>query len=101
MEQKRAPPTDPVFCLVSTAFDEQASDLQNDMGSPAVSLESFWGIYLEMLNSFQSMTIDLSHAFATMYEGEDSEISLLEGLNELQYGRNVIGSLEPEGFADP
>ena len=91
MEKEWAPPSDPVFCLVPSAFDEQISELYDKLGSPPVSINSFWEIYLHLLNSFHTLSIDFSMAFATANNGEEFDLPLLPGLKEFRNGDQAGG----------
>ncbi|KZO89549.1 hypothetical protein CALVIDRAFT_569823 [Calocera viscosa TUFC12733] len=50
-----APPEHEVFQLVPERFEKQAKTLFDELGHPAVDRESFWAIYLMMLEGFMSL----------------------------------------------
>jgi hypothetical protein len=52
MEATWAPPSNPIFKLVPDAFDQQASAIYAEIGSPAISIKSFWIVYSGMLSAF-------------------------------------------------
>ena len=58
MEQKYAPPDDPVFDLVPYAFAVCANAVWTDMGSPEPQFSNAWDIYLQICDVLQSMVWD-------------------------------------------
>lgn len=58
MEQKYAPPNDPVFDLVPHAFAVHANAVWTDMGSPEPEFRNVWEIYLHIRDALRSMAWD-------------------------------------------
>jgi hypothetical protein len=58
MEQKYAPPDDPVFDLVPHAFAVHANAVWADMGSPEPQFSNAWDIYLHLRDALRSMAWD-------------------------------------------
>jgi hypothetical protein len=89
MEQLFAPPDHPVFQLVPPAFEEVAQAAYMQMGQPPVSDKTFWGVYMQLLNSLRNLLthVDLAPILASHQEVtrdiETESIPLLLGLKEL------------------
>jgi hypothetical protein len=97
IEDLYAPRDHPVFQLVPPAFEQRAQDLYTIIGRPAVSSDTFWTVYLQLLGRFRALQNDpeLTHVLECHREMtqrvEDEEIGLLPGLRELRNGDNVVG----------
>ncbi len=55
MEEKWCPRSDPVFELVPQLFATQITDYYRRLGSPPVSIHTFWDIYSRLLAQFQAV----------------------------------------------
>lgn len=95
MEQKWAPPNDPVFELTPPAFQEQADTLYEGLGRPAVTSETFWIVYTQLLFAFrnQAQTPELAVALSNTSADKDfvAEMPLIPGLQDLRHGGDVVG----------
>ncbi|KZT18518.1 hypothetical protein NEOLEDRAFT_1152582 [Neolentinus lepideus HHB14362 ss-1] len=85
-----------VFQLTPPAFNVQAHALYEGLGLPTVTLNSFWIIYTNLLDTFKNQpeALDqevLTAANAACEELEDEEVLLLPNLAELCMGGRVIG----------
>lgn len=58
MEQKFAPPDDPVFDLVPHAFAVHANAIWMEMGSPEPEFHNAWEIYVHIRDALQSNVWD-------------------------------------------
>ncbi|KAG6818632.1 hypothetical protein H0H93_003299 [Arthromyces matolae] len=94
IEQEWAPPNDPVFQLVPTAFNTRASMLYSALGQPNVSSDTFWDVYKALLAAFREQPHDaqIESALLEANRGEEDEVPLLPGLRDLRPGDSVIGS---------
>ena len=93
MEQKWATPDDPIFQLTPPIFTEQAQVIMyQSIGQPAVSLLTFWDVYLALLSAFHVLPDDpeLAAALAMGDEGAEADVLLLCDLQELWHGDNVV-----------
>ena len=70
--QLYAPPEYPVFQLVPSTFKTIATQLYADMDRPAVSWDSVWAVYLELLRRFH-----LLKALPPAYHAEWQEAATL------------------------
>ncbi|KAH7904042.1 hypothetical protein BJ138DRAFT_1186917 [Hygrophoropsis aurantiaca] len=103
VEAKYAPPDHPVFELVPPIFNQCAHDLYQAMGKPEVSSETFWDVYQQLLQRFQSTTQenpDMITLLRSSHDDDDAstnvnDIAIIPNLKELRLGANVIG---PKGF---
>ena len=92
-----APSSHPVFQLVPPLFETRAQALYLQMGQPPVSSNTFWAVYLRLLQAFRDVVsgIELAEMIAEYQEAtqltERDEISVLPGLRELRNGDRVIG----------
>ncbi|KZT10115.1 uncharacterized protein LAESUDRAFT_810391 [Laetiporus sulphureus 93-53] len=109
VERQWAPPTHPIFELVPSAFEEHAQTIYNEIGRPGVHGESFWDVYLQMLDHFNRLqgNAELSAAIAehaaTFDRLMNEKIEVLPGLRDLRNGDVLIGkrgSSAPEGNPD-
>jgi hypothetical protein len=55
VRQKYCPPNDPVFDLVPPDFGELASRFYVNMGSPLITRDNVWNVYLELLRQFRDL----------------------------------------------
>src|SRR5271168_3890457 len=92
MEREWVHPEDPVFKLVPTAFEAQVTVLYNRIGNPEVSSLTIWDVYSHLLDAFRSLPScsDFERALASVNEVVEEDIPLLDGLNELRHGDNVV-----------
>jgi hypothetical protein len=65
VEATWAPPDHPVFQLTSPTFEQLVSDIYQSKGSPTVTAESFWQIYLDMKTGFDDLADDVLAALTT------------------------------------
>ncbi|KAJ7265657.1 hypothetical protein C8J57DRAFT_1620708 [Mycena rebaudengoi] len=69
MEQKWAPPSDPVFELVPSQFGQEAAAHYDTFGSPPVNSDSFWTVYSQLLHAFCNVPLDPQ--FLELMKGAD------------------------------
>lgn len=108
LEQEYAPPDHPVFQLTPPLFHTRASAIYAQIGSPTVTRETFWDIYLKVLACFKDALTEqtesssgLDNIVATHLgdiENIEDElpIPLLEGMKELRHGAPVPTDQENE-----
>ncbi|KAJ7899222.1 hypothetical protein B0H14DRAFT_2331815 [Mycena olivaceomarginata] len=90
MEATWATPSDPVFKLVPDAFDRQVSAFYAKLGSPEVSLDSFWMIYVSLLNAFNT---DIEDGLRDDVEHADDHFEQTAALIPAQVNLPVVGDL--------
>jgi hypothetical protein len=90
MEATWATPSDPVFKLVPDAFDRQVSAFYAELGSPEVSLDSFWMIYVSLLNAFNT---DIEDGLRDDFEHADDHFEQTAALIPAQVNLPVLGDL--------
>lgn len=111
IESKYAPPDHVVFQLTPPEFNRRATHfLEHKLGSPIVTMNSFWDIYSQLLHLFQAETAHNTSLIIEVEEfSRDEEqvnaetVELLEGQQELRYNGMVIGEegLPDEEIANP
>jgi hypothetical protein len=69
MEQKWAPPSDPVFELVPSQFGQEAAAHYDTFRSPPVNSDSFWTVYSQLLHAFRNVPLDPQ--FLELMKGAD------------------------------
>lgn len=101
MEATWAPKDDPVFKLTPDSFHAQASALYAALGKPVVSLDSIWVVYAQLLNAFESISLDansvIDRSFHDDMDAADDhfevpDIGLLPNQRDLRYG-DMLGTL--------
>ncbi|KAJ7037131.1 hypothetical protein C8F04DRAFT_1180848 [Mycena alexandri] len=91
-----APSDDPVFQLVPPSFQAEASVLYEHLGSPEVTLGSFWHVYVDLLNALRHFpTADSLHRDMDAADDnfEDNAVELMAGQADLREGAAVVGNL--------
>ncbi|KAJ3754185.1 hypothetical protein EV360DRAFT_73909, partial [Lentinula raphanica] len=111
MEIKYTPADHLVFQLTPPEFNRQANYfLIQELGSPDITMESFWTVYSQLLALFRSATANdplLSREVEEIAKEDqriDSEVvDLMPGQQELRYNGKVIGQegLTAEEINDP
>ncbi|KAH9476801.1 hypothetical protein JR316_0010716 [Psilocybe cubensis] len=99
LENEYAPKDHPVFQLTPPAFDERARKIYEDIGTPEVTMASFWEIYRTMLERFcgevdEEIEVVLTARVAEEQGIDQEEISLLDGMKDLRQGDKVVGLQE-------
>jgi hypothetical protein len=95
MEQKWAPPDDPVFELVPPLFNTQANAIYVLIGKPPVTSKSFWDVYSKLLQAFRTLPPDSAvteFLSGHVIRDDCEEVPLLPGLKELRNGDRVVGA---------
>ncbi|KAG6872106.1 hypothetical protein C0993_000493, partial [Termitomyces sp. T159_Od127] len=105
IEHKWAPRNDSVFQLVSPAFEHQVVALYDNLGKPAVSSDTFWDIYADLLAAFQLLPHNpqLQAAFSNADLNLEDDVPLIAGLKDLCHG-DAVGDLGYHyygGLAEP
>jgi hypothetical protein len=107
LEAEFAPPDHPVFQLTPPLFHARAGALYASIGSPAITFQTFWDTYRRLLQCFQDwetqdeeMASLISSQRAQKEEVEQDLIPLIEGMNELRQGGQVIGPSQAMDYGD-
>ncbi|KAF8200101.1 hypothetical protein BJ912DRAFT_873378 [Pholiota molesta] len=105
LEEEYIPSDHPVFQLTPPAFHDRATTFYEAMGSPAVTISSFWNIYRNLLQCFLDMeaSIDaqpvnqavMAH-FGDIQGINNETVPLLPGMEELREGGKVMGNLNED-----
>jgi len=94
LEAEYAPPDHEVFQLTPPAFHERAVHFYEALGQPLVSYNTFWGVYRQLLHSFQGI-IDLDPVISavpgTVTRINNEQLPLLPEMKELRGGDGIIG----------
>jgi hypothetical protein len=95
MEREWAPPCDPVFLLVPEGFRGHVETIYVDLGCPAVTSDTVWQVYADVLAAFRVLPRDLAlvqdlRAIEDKQDGVDG-IDLIPGLRDLPFGDGEIG----------
>ncbi|KAJ7460012.1 hypothetical protein B0H11DRAFT_2242239 [Mycena galericulata] len=98
MEEKWAPPTDPVFELTPPLFTAKIVEIYDSLDRPAVSSRTFWNIYISLLARINEVEDDLT-------QGHDDDfiepVQLMQD-EPLREGGNVVaGYAYLGGLASP
>jgi hypothetical protein len=98
LEQEYAPPNHAVLQLVPLEFDQRANVYYAEMDKPVVNSVTFWNVYLQLLERFQTnneANIDLLSVISAQTEiiqdVNDEKLDFLPGLKELREGGAVVG----------
>jgi hypothetical protein len=98
VEQRYAPPDHPVFQLVPPTFEERVIVRYNALDRPAVTINSFWNIYHQLLAAFRTQEPDpeldsILSVHDTSCEAIEADgVPLLPGQKDLRVGVNVVGA---------
>lgn len=81
-EEKWACPGDPVYELTPPTFQSQVEQFYEELGSPIVGKESFWDIYLALVEKFE--TIEVPEMLRSEWAQADQsafevQVDLIEG----------------------
>ena len=82
-------PDNPVFLLTPPDFHAQASVFYQEMGNPPVTSETFWVVYLQLLNKFEAASV--SAVIKNQWDAADKEafevqLTLLQDQQPLRMG---------------
>jgi hypothetical protein len=110
MEEIYAPSDDPVFQLVPPLFEERAQELYSKIGRPTITSDTFWNVYLQLLQEFRSLgnnpavtQVLAEYQEMTQVVGEE-DVQLLPGLRDLRNDDNIVGphgDLHVGGLREP
>ena len=102
-----APKDHPVFELVPQTFHDRANNLYSAIGRPEITQETFWDIYLELLNRIRDeQDEELTNIISSRRELEnttsDEDMPLLPDMQPFRLGQrlNVGGSVNYIGGLD-
>ncbi|KAJ7726305.1 hypothetical protein DFH07DRAFT_758178 [Mycena maculata] len=105
MEATWAPPHDPVFKLTPDTFHSQAIALYTALGSPIVTLDSFWIVYADLLNAFETLPLyeddDFQQDIQRADDHFEAAMELLADQRELRNGDNRVGYEYLGGLSEP
>ena len=86
-----------IFELTPPIFHEHASTFYEEMGSPAITIDTFWHSYCQLLQCFfdvtnpdQPLASVLAGHFGTIDLVNEENVALLPGMKELRHGGKVI-----------
>jgi hypothetical protein len=104
VEQEYAPPDHAVFQLVPLEFDQRANVYYAEIHRPVVNSTTFWDVYLQLLERFQTnneanmdlLTLISAHT-DVIQDVNDERLDLLPGLKELREGGAVVGRQNVDG----
>jgi hypothetical protein len=101
-ECRWAPTDDPIFSLLPPNLQQHVSEVYVQIGSPDVSFNSFWNVYLHLQDAVDSSP--LSHDIALelrsqefVHEGGENQGLLLIELQPCEFGLNGIPPLQGKG----
>ena len=112
MEALHAPPDHPVFELVPPAFHDYVSSAYSEIGKPNVNIDTFWEVYLNLLQRLDERhrgeVSEILTSYQANLEEEPDNVPLLPNMEEfrlgqpLDLGRNThyIGGLESSVLPD-
>lgn len=103
-EAEYAPPSDPVFELVPPAFQAHISSAYGAIGSPTITFNSFWDVYLRLRDAVDRTPISLQAAADDMIPTEryhDPEPLPFPILPQARFGDNGIPALVADLFPGP
>ena len=96
-ERIYVPSNHPIFQLVPPLFETHAQMLYLRMGQPIISSNTFWAVYLQLLQTFHNSvnSIELAEMIdeyqEVTYLTERDEFSILPRFKELWNGDQVVG----------
>ena len=100
MEEKYAPPDNPVFELVPPAFEIRAQHYYSALKLEAVGSKTFWNVYSALLHAFKSesgVDNELSPVWGELERSthvdqlESDKIDMLPGLKPFRAGGAAVG----------
>lgn len=104
VEQQWAPEAHPIFQLVDPVIGEKIDLVFTELGSPEVTSQSFWPVYLQVLHGMlvnqQLHPEQQAHCAAANQSAERfaaEPIILLPGLRDLREGDTVVGAASGSG----
>jgi hypothetical protein len=112
MEALHAPPDHPVFDLVPPAFHDCVSNAYSEIGKPDVNVDTFWEVYLNLLQRLGERRREEVTEILTSYqenlEEEPDNVPLLPNMEEFRLGQPLdlggnacyIGGLESSVLPD-
>ena len=72
VQEKFAPPSDPVFELVPPFFAEHAGQVYAQIGSPELAAATIWQVYCNMIQRLQDLITQQRHENQDYIEGMDN-----------------------------
>ena len=88
MEQIWSPPNHPVFQLTCPPFEDFVQTFYDELGSPPVSIETFWPTYIALKAKFRQLGRPVHNEFATAFQQEEDvfeqEVALQGEVNDLE-----------------
>lgn len=92
VEALYAPRDHPVFELVPQTFHERVDNLYSAIGQPEITQETFWNVYLELLNQLQNgQDEELTNIISSHQELEstqpDEDMPLLPEMEPFRLGQ--------------
>lgn len=95
VEVQWAPTDDPVFLRAPAAFQDQAQVLYATFGSPPVSSNNFWQVYIDLLNAFRHVNRnpELDNLLSLPIDLGIDNVPLMAGLQDLPHGDQDLGQL--------
>lgn len=107
LEGQYVPHDHPVFELTPSVFHERASTFYEAMGSPVITIDTFWHSYRQLLQCFsdvghvtepdQPLVNVLDGHFGTVDLVNKENVALLPGMKELRHGGKVVGNQQDVG----
>ena len=107
LEDQYIPCNHPVFELMPPIFHECASTFYDEMGSPVITIDTFWHSYRQLLQCFfnaghitnpdQQLANVLAGHFGTINSVNEENVALLPGMKELHHSGKVVGDQEDVG----
>lgn len=101
LEERYVPHDHPVFELTPPIFHEHASNFYEEMGSPAITIDTLWHLYCQLLQCFfhadhimnpdQPLQNALAGHFKAINLVNEENVALLPGMKELCQGGKVVG----------
>ncbi|KAJ7180569.1 hypothetical protein C8R46DRAFT_1210907 [Mycena filopes] len=96
LDAQWAPADDPVFELTPPSFHAEATAIFQQLGNPTVDRDTFWFVYVNMLDAFDGAVFDDRDSLDRDMEAADDyfedDIELMPGQADLRPGAPVIGS---------
>ncbi|KAJ7075212.1 hypothetical protein B0H15DRAFT_792147, partial [Mycena belliarum] len=96
MEQKWAPPDDPVFLLTPPVFAAKIQQLYRNLGQPTVTSYNFWDIYVALLDHIVLVEEELTLDIQNLDDAFEAPIDLIP-CKELRHGENAVAGYGNQG----